>query len=98
MKHLAFVVLALIFMVTDGISICSAQEIDIKADTTLTAPKAQAFSVCEGAKLIEKWGAFDHWVVREIKESLIIGGETRYTYEVAPGDTIKGNIPYQNPY
>ena len=52
---------------------------------------------CEGAELIELWGKFDNWVVREIKESGIIGGATKYSYEIAPNDTIKGNIAYKNP-
>ena len=52
---------------------------------------------CEGAELIEHWGKFDNWVVREIKESGIIGGATKYAYEIAPNDTIKGNIAYKNP-
>lgn len=41
------------------------------------------------------FGNFDHWTVREIKESGVIGGNVRYLYEIAPGDTIKGEIPYR---
>ncbi len=41
-------------------------------------------------------GVMDNWVVREIKESGIIGGNTKYLYEPAPGDTIKGFVPYVN--
>ena len=47
---------------------------------------------------IEKWGNFDNWVVREIKESAIIGGKTKYLYEIAPKDTIHGNVAYVNPH
>lgn len=46
---------------------------------------------------IERWGEFNDWVVREIKESGIIGGNIRYLYEIAKGDTIKGEVPYINP-
>lgn len=46
---------------------------------------------------IEKWGNFDTWRVREIKESGIIGGHTKYLYEIASSDTIKGAVPYVNP-
>ena len=40
------------------------------------------------------FGDFDRWLVREIKESSVIGGNIRYVYEVAPCDTVKGAIPY----
>ncbi len=55
------------------------------------------YSQCQGARDIEKWGDFNNWVVREIKESNIIGGDIKYNYEIAKGDTIKGEIPYVNP-
>lgn len=41
------------------------------------------------------FGNFDQWTVREIKESGVIGGNVRYLYEIAPNDTIKGDIPYR---
>lgn len=40
-------------------------------------------------------GNFDQWTVREITESAVIGGDTRSLYEIAPNDTIKGDIPYR---
>ncbi|WP_102408654.1 PCMD domain-containing protein [Parabacteroides bouchesdurhonensis] len=42
------------------------------------------------------YGDMDQWVVREIHESAIIGGNTKYLYEPGPTDTIKGNIAYHN--
>lgn len=42
------------------------------------------------------FGDLDNWVVREIHESSIIGGQTKYLYEVGPSDTIVGNIAYKN--
>ena len=42
------------------------------------------------------YGDFDQWLVREIEESFIIGGNTKYLYEVAPGDTLRGNTPYKS--
>jgi hypothetical protein len=42
------------------------------------------------------FGNMDNWLVREVKESAIIGGNTRYLYEIAPGDTLFGNIAYKN--
>ena len=46
---------------------------------------------------INRGGKLEDWRVREIKESGIIGGNIKYLYEIAPGDTIKGNTPYTNP-
>ena len=40
------------------------------------------------------FGNMEKWLVREVDESLIIGGKTRYLYEVAPGDTLKENTPF----
>ena len=42
------------------------------------------------------YGDFDHWVVREIKESSVLGGKTTHVYAVAPSDTVVGSIPYVN--
>ena len=56
-----------------------------------------ALAQCVGAKDLEKWGTFENWTVREIKESILIGGEVKHSYEIAKGDTIKGPIPYVNP-
>ena len=40
------------------------------------------------------FGDFENWAVRYIKESGIIGGETRTMYMVAPKDTIRANKPF----
>ncbi len=40
------------------------------------------------------WGDFEHWVVRHIKESAIIGGETRTIYAIGPDETIDANKAY----
>lgn len=42
------------------------------------------------------YGNMDHWVVRNIKESGIIGGNAKALYEIGPSRTIDGNIPYKN--
>ena len=42
------------------------------------------------------YGNMDHWVVRNIKESGIIGGSAKTLYEIGPSRTIGGNIPYKN--
>ena len=49
-------------------------------------------------KDIEEMGRFDHWTVRVIEESSIIGGATTYLYEpTAVNDTIYGRQAYVNP-
>lgn len=40
------------------------------------------------------FGDMENWVVRQVDESGIIGGKTKYVYEIAKGDTLKGNTPY----
>lgn len=48
------------------------------------------------AERIEKmpYGDFETWAVRYIKESKLLGGETKVLYAVAPTDTIRGNVPF----
>lgn len=41
------------------------------------------------------FGNMDKWLVRVVEESFIIGGNTKYLYEIADGDTLKNNTPYQ---
>lgn len=51
-------------------------------------------------KAINDYGNFDRWSVREIEESGIIGGETKYLYEFYgnPTDTLRsGKTPYSAP-
>ena len=42
------------------------------------------------------YGDMDNWIVREIHESGIIGGNTRWLYELGPSDTIVGNTAFRN--
>lgn len=42
------------------------------------------------------YGDFNTWVIREIKESSIIGGNTKTLYEIGPDKIIKGDIAYKN--
>lgn len=49
---------------------------------------------------INDYGTFDRWCVREIKESAIIGGQTKYLYEFYgnPADTLRtGKEPFIAP-
>lgn len=42
------------------------------------------------------YGDMDNWIVREIHESGIIGGNKKWLYELGPSDTIVGNTAFQN--
>ena len=49
---------------------------------------------------INSYGNFDRWCVREIQESGLIGGHTKYLYEFygSPSDTLRtGKTPYESP-
>lgn len=43
-----------------------------------------------------KYGDMDKWMVREVKESFVIGGNVKYLYEITQGDTLRHNTPYKN--
>ena len=42
------------------------------------------------------YGDMDNWIVCEIHESGIIGGNTKWLYELGPSDTIVGNTAFRN--
>ena len=42
------------------------------------------------------YGDMDNWIVREIHEAGIIGGNTKWLYELGPSDTIVGNTAFRN--
>ncbi|MCD7978256.1 MAG: PCMD domain-containing protein [Tannerellaceae bacterium] len=42
------------------------------------------------------YGDMDQWIVRRIKESGVIGGNTKLLYELGPRDTIEGAVAYTN--
>lgn len=42
------------------------------------------------------FGDMDQWVDRQIKESGIIGGNTKHVWAIAPTSTVKGDIAYKN--
>ncbi|MDE6296233.1 MAG: PCMD domain-containing protein, partial [Muribaculaceae bacterium] len=43
-----------------------------------------------------KFGDFSQWVTRNIKESGVIGGNTKTVYAIGPTKTINGNTAYSN--
>ena len=61
-----------------------------------TPTQAQEHPVKQENRIIEPipYGHFDKWMVHEVKESFIIGGDTKYTYEIIDLDTLKNNNPF----
>ncbi len=43
-----------------------------------------------------RFGNFDQWITRNIKESGLLGGKTKTVYEVGPSQTINGDKAYSN--
>lgn len=43
-----------------------------------------------------KYGDFENWITRNIKESAIIGGKTKQVYAIGPTATVNGDRPYSN--
>ena len=43
-----------------------------------------------------KYGDFNSWVIRNIKESSVLGGNTKTLYEIGPNHTIEGAKAYTN--
>ncbi|MGL5914145.1 MAG: PCMD domain-containing protein, partial [Bacteroidales bacterium] len=42
------------------------------------------------------YGDMNQWITREIKESILIGGNTKNVYEIGPKHVIIGDKPYTN--
>lgn len=65
-----------------------------------TAFLCSGISLSVSAQQAEKtepvpYGHMDQWMVRVVDESFVIGGNTKYLYEITSGDTLKNNTPYQ---
>ncbi len=41
-----------------------------------------------------KYGNFNNWITRHIKESAVIGGDEKTIYEIGPKQTLTGNVAY----
>ncbi len=55
------------------------------------------FSTLNAEQIVPiKYGDFENWITREIKESGIIGGKEKTVYAIGPNQTIKGSVAYTN--
>ncbi len=43
-----------------------------------------------------KYGDFEQWITREVKESVLVGGKTRTLYEIGPAQVWPRNTAYKN--
>ena len=68
--------------------------------TSLTCSSVISYAQQNIVEQINEYGRFDSWCVREIEESGIIGGDTKYLYEFygVPTDTLcTGKTPFSAP-
>ena len=49
-----------------------------------------------GKDVLLPYGDMNSWTIRHVKESGVIGGDTKTLYEVGPNRTLTGNKPYVN--
>lgn len=54
-----------------------------------------SMAVAEERVELVPYGDFEHWTVRYITESRMLGGKTKVLYAPAETDTIVGNIPFE---
>lgn len=65
--------------------------------TAAVALALMATPAAQAQKVVPiKFGNMDHWVTRVIKESGVIGGQTKHVYEIGPTQTINGAKAYTN--
>lgn len=57
---------------------------------------ALALGVAAQKEELIKFGDFENWVTRNVKESRLLGGQEKTLYEIAPTTIINGNKPYAN--
>lgn len=75
---------------------------DMKKTILLSATLAAALlfhaanAVAQHTEKMLRYGDMNQWVVRNIHESAVIGGNTKTLYEVVPNRTIDGNKVYTN--
>lgn len=71
----------------------------MKTKSTIILALSLALSTqCTTAQHIEhiKFGDFNQWITRTIKESAVIGGDKRTLYEIGPSANLSGNKAYHN--
>ncbi len=76
------------------LSILSAVLLALSAHAIPWAPQADGAAIPQGREELIPFGNFDQWLTRNIKESGIIGGDTKTVYAVAPTATWNNATPY----
>lgn len=65
-----------------------------KIQVTLLLLVASLFPAFAQRTELVQYGDFEHWTVRHIKESAILGGSVKTLYVVGPDETVEGNKVY----
>ena len=65
-----------------------------KVEMTLLLLLLGAAPLCAQRVETVPFGDFEHWTVRHIKESAVMGGEVRTLYVVGPDEVLEGNRVY----
>lgn len=73
-----------------------AEKVIIMKKLSIVVLLAIASIATAGALERIKYGDFQQWIKRNIKESAIIGGAAKTLYEIGPTTTINGNKAYNN--
>ena len=69
----------------------------MKLNKVIIAAFCSLFSVSMFAEEeLVKFGNFDSWITRTIKESALVGGKTQTLYEIGPKGTFDGARAYSN--
>ena len=68
----------------------------LKQIMTLRCCYAAAWLLPKPGVYMINYGDMDHWVDRQVKESGIIGGETKHVWAIGPTMTIEGDEAYTN--
>ena len=55
-----------------------------------------AFTAASEKVVPIRYGNMEHWTIRHIKESAVIGGKEKTLYEIGMDSVINGNHPYHN--
>ena len=63
----------------------------IRDYTLILLALAMVFTVNAQTYKNVQYGNFENWVVRDIEESLIIGGDVKRIYAIGPRDTLREN-------
>lgn len=81
-------------LLATAVLLCGSYGIAQAVAGTQNAPREEQAEAVDGRVEYIRYGNFDSWLTRNVKESGIIGGKTKTLYEIAPNGTWNNNNPY----